>query len=78
MSNKLSKYQSSKVLNTRKLNQSKFEDLSQSKFDEYICQSCEERQLQIEYAPSEWLIETFDKKDTVFVCDNRLCKWFKN
>lgn len=77
MSNKLSKYQRTKVSNTKK-DQSKFDERAQSKFDEYICQSCEEKQLQIEYAPSEWLIETFDKKDNEFVCDNRLCKWFKS
>ena len=76
MSNKLSKSESNSY-NTPEKNQSKFDEGSQSKFDGYICQSCEERKLQIEYAPSEWSIDT-SKVNIEYVCDQKLCKWYKN
>lgn len=74
MSNKLSKSES----NTPEKNQSKFDAGSQSKFDGYICQSCEERNLQVEYAPYEWSINTPDKVNIEYSCDQKLCKWYKN
>ena len=73
MSNKLSKSES----NYARKNQSKFDEVSQSKFDGYICQSCEERNLQIEYAPSEWSIDIFEV-NIEYLCNQKLCKWYKN
>ena len=82
MGNKLSKCQSnssnsSKVSNIQRKNQSKFDEGPQSKFDGYVCQGCEERNLQIEYAPCQWAIDTSDKINIEYVCNQKLCKWFK-
>lgn len=76
MSNKLSKSESNSS-NTPEKNQSKFDEGSQSKFDGYICQSCEERNLQIEYAPSEWSID-ISEVNIEYFCNQKLCKWYKN
>ena len=73
MSNKLSKSESDYA----RKNQSKFDEVSQSKFDGYICQSCEERNLQIEYAPSEWSID-ISEVNIEYFCNQKLCKWYKN
>ena len=65
MSNKLSK------------SKSDYARKNQSKFDGYICQSCEERNLQIEYAPSEWSID-ISKINIEYLYNRKLCKWYKN
>ena len=72
MGNKLSKYDS-----TSKKNQIKFETVSQNKFDENQCQECEERQLQIEFAYSQWNIDNSEYENINFICNNPQCKWFK-
>jgi len=44
----------------------------------YPCQSCEEKNLQMAYAPSEWGFKTFDMYNIEYNCDNKHCKWFKS
>jgi hypothetical protein len=84
MGNKISKHTLNSK-NTHKKHQSKIETLlqskietrRQSKIEEYICQSCEESILQLEYSPYEWSINISDNLYTSPVCNNKFCKWYK-
>ena len=67
-----------KVSNTPEKSQIKFDEGPQIKIDENICQSCEERLLQIKWAPFEWSTSIEYLENIEFKCQDIRCKWHKN